>query len=1176
MFIICFSSLFANGLFCLKVSYPIMSRAVSCALISLFSISLDIFFRISCFSSPLCFASPTEDGRYPKSQGGATDHLVPFPRSPALATRYNQGPAVPMDPYQYPGPPPAPYRFHTAYLPAISTAFLALLASRLLMLFSEALAPLPTTLPPFSRSHQLVSGTAETQHPPHLSLKSPPGISPGVATPPVLSSTHPSSSNAVIISEYRHSSSSTFSTNRDVIPTAQDSSAEELRSQGKECLPDKRLDELSTATPSTGWMRYGTPAHESPPSRPPTLATRYSRDSAVPMNSCHHPYPSPMLSGFRAVCLPAIDAVFRDPFIPQSLDDGISDSLPTLPPLSRLHPPALGTAEIPHPPQTCSLASPLDPSRDAASSPVLSSDYPSFPSIVITSASLLPNSSMFLTDCDTSPMVWEPVAKSQHRSRPVSLSLRLCTSSFPIPLSTHCFGCFSPSDFSHVLPHVPLTLSLTNFGTVEPWLRENEQLVDESSDEPAPSRSTIAPGLAICHSRGSMIPKMTPGDLPILSDPRSPSPKSPIAVVRTYQFSRNRGRSESAGSSGTHPLCLSDSKVLNILDIAPLPTFAIAPAQQDSFTQSCGLPYFQWPLVSGFSMFLICFFSPFVNGLTCLVVSHLVVHQAIRVVTLYISLVFLILRNFLEFLGRFRHLLYLSAPPFVLTFSTCSGQYPKSRGRAISHLGPAPKSLGLATTCCDQGSTTPTVAPEVPLRIGMLLVPHLHHPRHCLDPPPTLSGSRATRTPLFGAMLWSLLVTLSFSLFRQRDLGPSPVDIMPFITDISTRVRNYQDRLPPCSNLPVRSDPESLSPESPVTNVGTYRFPQNRDRSGPAESPGTRPLCPDNTDILNVRDVAPLPTFATAPTWRVPIAQISLTRSRGIPCSRRSPVSILLLLVTHLFSHLASGSPCLASSGSLVSQIVFGTMFFAFLVSLVSRIVPLCDLPVLSHDSNVSLVDRVSLYFLFLFFSDFPENFFFFFFSRLSCSSCSSFCLAFPTVGGRYLKPRGGVTGRFVPLPKSPVQQPASLPHHTRPPVPPLAIGPEQSRQSEPLIVMKGCENDTGPALVVAKPRLTERFCHGHVGPEISNHFTGVSRRFPNEVVPSRNHSNHTEHPLPRMMTNSLEYTNTLLLEDQLPDGRDRPQYPNHGSILPNRGRPPHFLQKLRYGPLVDDRFLST
>ena len=185
-------------------------------------------------------------------------HLAPL--DPSLSVFLKNREAIPTvqdpvleshrqtDPHQRSGPSLVLPRLPATWLHAIDAAFRDSLAPWSL---NSGMLDLPK-LPPSSRSHWLMSGTAETQHPPHLSLESPPGISPGVATPPVLSSTHPSSSDAVIISGYRHSSSSTFLTNRGVIPTAQDSSAEELRSQGKECLPDKRLDELSTATPSTG------------------------------------------------------------------------------------------------------------------------------------------------------------------------------------------------------------------------------------------------------------------------------------------------------------------------------------------------------------------------------------------------------------------------------------------------------------------------------------------------------------------------------------------------------------------------------------------------------------------------------------------------------------------------------------------------------------------------------------------------------------------------------------------------------------------------------------------------------------------------------------------------------------------------------------------------------------
>jgi len=119
-----------------------------------------------------------------------------------------------------------------------------------------------------------------------------------------------------------------------------------------------------------------------------------------------------------------------------------------------------------------------------------------------------------------------------------------------------------------------------------------------------------------------------------------------------------------------------------------------------------------------------------------------------------------------------------------------------------------------------------------------------------------------------------------------------------------------------------------------------------------------------------------------------------------------------------------------------------------------------------------------------------------------------------------------------------------------------LAIGPGWSRQSEPSIVTKGHANDTGLALVIARLRLAEQFCHGHDGPESSDNFVRISRRFPNEVAPLRDHSSHIEHPLPCTMTNPLEYTKTSLSRDQLSDGQDIPQHPDHRSILPSPGRP--------------------
>ena len=75
----------------------------------------------------------------------------------------------------------------------------------------------------------------------------------------------------------------------------------------------------------------------------PALATRYDQDSIVPRSPRQRLGPPLTLSRSRATCPPAIDAMFRDPLAPWSLDDGILDSLPKAPPSSQSHPPASGT-----------------------------------------------------------------------------------------------------------------------------------------------------------------------------------------------------------------------------------------------------------------------------------------------------------------------------------------------------------------------------------------------------------------------------------------------------------------------------------------------------------------------------------------------------------------------------------------------------------------------------------------------------------------------------------------------------------------------------------------------------------------------------------------------------------------------------------------------------------------
>ena len=123
------------------------------------------FLRLSCFSSsPLRLASPTGDGQYLKSQGGATGYFVPIHRSPALATRCNRYLTVPTDHQrQRPGLPPMPSRLCATCQPSFDTAFWALLVSWLLLRLGDRIStPSPSMPPLLSRLCRLASEIIET------------------------------------------------------------------------------------------------------------------------------------------------------------------------------------------------------------------------------------------------------------------------------------------------------------------------------------------------------------------------------------------------------------------------------------------------------------------------------------------------------------------------------------------------------------------------------------------------------------------------------------------------------------------------------------------------------------------------------------------------------------------------------------------------------------------------------------------------------------------------------------------------------------------------------------------------------------------------------------------------------------------------------------------------------
>jgi len=730
------------------------------------------------------------------------------------------------------------------------------------------------------------------------------------------------------------------------------------------------------------------------------LATPYNQDSTILTNPRQHPCPSPMLSGFHAVCLPAIDAAFQDPLAPWSLDDGISDSLPKLPPLSRSHQLASGTAEIQHPPRTLSLAFPPDPLPDISSAPASSLNHPSPPSIVIAPALPLSSPSTLQTGRDTIATVQELAFESDHETRPASLSLGFCASGLSIPPS---------------------------FDTIGPCSQENEQLSDKSSGEPNSRRSTTTPGTDLVRY-----------DAP---------PNEPV---------------------------LSGSPVL--------------------------------------------------------------------------------------------------------------------------------------ATHCDQGSTAPTVAPEVSQGIDRPLTSLFRDPRHCLSPPPVLSGSRATRMPSFDAVFWPLLVSLLFSLVKRWNLGPSPVKITLFVADVSTRVRSYQDRLPPRSDLPILSDPESPSPESPVTIVGTYWFPENRNQSGPAESSSARPLCHDDIDGFDVLDVTPLPIFAIGPAWRVSSPRIPFTRSRRLPRFRQLPISDVSLFIVRLFSLLANGLSHLVLSCPLVSRAICVVASSVFFVVFFSRSFPYVPPLILSCLECISPPYCV----LALCLSSFPEIFFpivvfLVFFLLISFSfGLAFFWFCFFDRGRSIFEvPRRGsqspgsdprapdsTTSILSPPYKSLASTPKSriTPH-------PLAINPSRSQQSRSTLV-EVKSGDTGKrygtgnrglALVVTGP--AERSHRSYTGSPRLEDPSQTSGQPRDEMMTSQDRCSCEEH-VPLVMTMAhpesdkhvaKAYTTTelrigqlldleektSLSKDQLSGGQDRSQYPDHGSILPSLGRPGVFCRNFTMAPLL-------
>jgi len=433
----------------------------------------------------------------------------------------------------------------------------------------------------------------------------------------------------------------------------------------------------------------------------------------------------------------------------------------------------------------------------------------------------------------------------------------------------------------------------------------------------------------------------------------------------------------------------------------------------------------------------------------------------------------------------------------------------------------------------------------------------LGEPHQRLGPSPRFSGSRPTaRLFSLEATFQALLAHRLISFFSDETPNLLPVTLPPSSRSRQLALGILRTLSPSLATHRSQSAFQSPSPGSPAVVIKIYWSPRDRNQSEHAGSSGTRPLCRSNFDVLGILDVldvlngAPLPV----PAWQVPTPRVSLTWVCGLLFFHWSLVSVLSLFVVYFFSLLVNSLRRLVVSRLLASQTVCMMALLVSLTSLVARLLPYVT-SWRFFESRVYFFPSLCSCFTSL---DFPRIFF-----PLVVFVVLLFSPHFPNRGRSVFKaPRRGNRSlrstSQVPGPTTHLSSPSHKATSSTPHITPcsLAISPGWSRQSEPSIVTKGRANDTGPALVVTQPRLTKRFRHGHVGPEFSDHFAGVSRRFPDEVVPLRNHSNHTEHPLPRMTTNPLECTKTSLLKDQLLDGQDIPQHPDHRSTLPSPGRP--------------------
>jgi len=217
--------------------------------------------------------------------------------------------------------------------------------------------------------------------------------------------------------------------------------------------------------------------------------------------------------------------------------------------------------------------------------------------------------------------------------------------------------------------------------------------------------------------------------------------------------------------------------------------------------------------------------------------------------------------------------------------------------------------------------------------------------------------------------------------------------------------------------------------------------------------------------------------------------------------------AVLALLAIYFVSPLANTPFHFAVSHPLPPRVARAAKFFTFLISLVPWL-PLDKC--LSH-SLMFQVHSVSCTVFRSVLSRFHQNFFrllcfssfsfglafvrfrslvwfrfsvwscFFVQSRFFFSVLLCFGLAFSTEGGRYLKPRGGVTSHPMLLLKSTVQQPASHhPHHTKLPVSPVTSCLAPSRWIRDLLSSSpdpNSLNDFAMTTLVSSLAITPPMC---------------------------------------------------------------------------------------------------